>query len=155
MIKTLILKRSFDHPKSALVAGGHRFELYHPDHAEKSRKILYLKIEPRSSEINFEKVEVDANWDGLHGFFTHISEDHSAKIMQCYRGLWQIEEAFRVNKHSLKMRPIYHWSPRRIRSHISLCYLTYAVTKHSIHSCLLYTSPSPRDRQKSRMPSSA
>ena len=113
MIKTLILKRSFDHPKSALVAGGHRFELYHPDHAEKSRKILYLKIEPRSSEINFEKVEVDANWDGLHGFFTHISEDHSAKIMQCYRGLWQIEEAFRVNKHSLKMRLIYHSSPRR------------------------------------------
>ena len=28
-------------------------------------------------------------------------------------------------------------------------------TVHSIFSCLLYTSPSPRDRQKSRMPSSA
>ena len=27
--------------------------------------------------------------------------------------------------------------------------------KHSKHTCLLYTSPSPRDRQKSRMPSSA
>ena len=27
--------------------------------------------------------------------------------------------------------------------------------QNSIHSCLLYTSPSPRDRQKSRMPSSA
>ena len=26
---------------------------------------------------------------------------------------------------------------------------------HSASSCLLYTSPSPRDRQKSRMPSSA
>ena len=25
----------------------------------------------------------------------------------------------------------------------------------NIHACLLYTSPSPRDRQKSRMPSSA
>ena len=25
----------------------------------------------------------------------------------------------------------------------------------TIHTCLLYTSPSPRDRQKSRMPSSA
>ena len=24
-----------------------------------------------------------------------------------------------------------------------------------LHACLLYTSPSPRDRQKSRMPSSA
>ena len=26
---------------------------------------------------------------------------------------------------------------------------------HQTHPCLLYTSPSPRDRQKSRMPSSA
>ena len=29
------------------------------------------------------------------------------------------------------------------------------VFKCHMHSCLLYTSPSPRDRQKSRMPSSA
>ena len=28
-------------------------------------------------------------------------------------------------------------------------------SEESIKSCLLYTSPSPRDRQKSRMPSSA
>ena len=27
--------------------------------------------------------------------------------------------------------------------------------KNIVYSCLLYTSPSPRDRQKSRMPSSA
>ena len=31
----------------------------------------------------------------------------------------------------------------------------YAALKGSHISCLLYTSPSPRDRQKSRMPSSA
>ena len=28
-------------------------------------------------------------------------------------------------------------------------------SSHSVNGCLLYTSPSPRDRQKSRMPSSA
>jgi transposase len=93
----------------------------------------YLKIKSGSAEIDFDKVENDANWDGLHGVITNLSEDHSAKILERYRGLWQIEEAFRVNKHSLKMRPIYHWSPRRIRSHICLCYLTYAVAKHSVH----------------------
>ena len=32
---------------------------------------------------------------------------------------------------------------------------TIAVTKAHIHLCLLYTSPSPRDRTRSRMPSSA
>ena len=33
--------------------------------------------------------------------------------------------------------------------------LKVEVLTEGIHSCLLYTSPSPRDRQKSRMPSSA
>ena len=32
---------------------------------------------------------------------------------------------------------------------------TYATAQSDITTCLLYTSPSPRDRQKSRMPSSA
>ena len=31
----------------------------------------------------------------------------------------------------------------------------YTGTTTDAHVCLLYTSPSPRDRQKSRMPSSA
>ena len=33
--------------------------------------------------------------------------------------------------------------------------VTITVTEMELSSCLLYTSPSPRDRQKSRMPSSA
>ena len=32
---------------------------------------------------------------------------------------------------------------------------THPLSRTFINSCLLYTSPSPRDRQKSRMPSSA
>ena len=34
-------------------------------------------------------------------------------------------------------------------------YEEYVPTSEELHLCLLYTSPSPRDRQKSRMPSSA
>ena len=33
--------------------------------------------------------------------------------------------------------------------------LKFLIKRDDCHSCLLYTSPSPRDRQKSRMPSSA
>src|SRR5678810_944662 len=36
-----------------------------------------------------------------------------------------------------------------------LYYVFPTATKDKIYVCLLYTSPSPRDRQKSRMPSSA
>ena len=38
-------------------------------------------------------------------------------ILSRYRQLWKIEEAFRFNKHDLKMRPVYHWKPDRIKSH--------------------------------------
>ena len=33
--------------------------------------------------------------------------------------------------------------------------MNYEAKSHCTNTCLLYTSPSPRDRQKSRMPSSA
>ena len=36
-----------------------------------------------------------------------------------------------------------------------LFYHAWGITKRSSNSCLLYTSPSPRDRTRSRMPSSA
>ena len=48
-------------------------------------------------------------------------------------------------------------SVKRILHHISICgnrRCTCNLDDH-LHICLLYTSPSPRDRQKSRMPSSA
>ena len=37
----------------------------------------------------------------------------------------------------------------------NLCYQLQLLQALNISNCLLYTSPSPRDRQKSRMPSSA
>ena len=56
----------------------------------------------------------------------------------------QIYELFNTNKYYFLSRP------RRFGKSLLLSTLeAYA------QGCLLYTSPSPRDRQKSRMPSSA
>ena len=46
-------------------------------------------------------------------------------------------------------------SYRRPPPDISLFFSVVAAPKGQAQTCLLYTSPSPRDRQKSRMPSSA
>ena len=48
---------------------------------------------------------------------------------------------------------IHEYSPRKHNTTIAIN--TGAIPEGTINSCLLYTSPSPRDRQKSRMPSSA
>ena len=47
-----------------------------------------------------------------------------------YARLWVIEESFRINKHTLSMRPIYHFKPSRIEAHIALCYMAFAVLRH-------------------------
>ena len=93
----------------------------------------FLQVTGGEAKINELKISEDAQWDGLHGVITNQTEMHATKILERYRGLWQIEEAFRVNKHSLKMRPIFHWTPKRIRAHILICFMSYSLVKYSLH----------------------
>ena len=44
---------------------------------------------------------------------------------------------------------------RAVDRYLDLSEFRQSLAESYSHTCLLYTSPSPRDRQKSRMPSSA
>lgn len=84
-------------------------------------------------EINEDRVLQDAQWDGLHGIITNDKESTPEQLLCYYRRLWIIEESFRINKHTLSMRPIYHFTPRRIKAHILLCYIAFAVSRYLQH----------------------
>ncbi len=103
----------------------------------------FIKVDKTKAVIDEEKISKEALWDGLHGIITNIKEKSAQELLERYRGLWRIEEAFRVNKHSLKMRPIYHWKKRRIEAHIAICFLAYAISytmKHRLHQAGLNLS---------------
>jgi transposase len=75
-------------------------------------------------EINETALKEDEQWDGFHG----IAVSNSAKLVASealsrYKELWHVEEAFRVAKCTLGTRPIFHWVPHRIKSHILLCFI--------------------------------
>lgn len=93
----------------------------------------YVTIKNEHAVINEEKINGDAKWDGLHGVITNVKKESIESILSRYRGLWQIEDAFRVNKHDLKMRPIYHWTPERIKAHIAICFLAFTLAKQSVY----------------------
>lgn len=78
--------------------------------------------------IDENKVQSDAKWDGISGIFTNANLSN-LECLSRYRGLWQIEECFRITKSHLKVRPIFHFSPVRIQGHIALCFLSLAVLK--------------------------
>lgn len=93
----------------------------------------YLTITAGKAAINQSLIDKDALFDGLHGVITNVKEDKAVSILSRYHGLWQIEEAFRVNKHDLKMRPIFHWTPPRIKAHIAICFMAFTIAKQAVY----------------------
>lgn len=84
-------------------------------------------------KINEEKMIKDSLWDGLHGTFTNMKEMEVGEIIYHYHGLWQVEESFRINKHDLRMRPVFHWTPDRIQAHICICFMAFALIRFLQH----------------------
>ncbi|MBS0350732.1 MAG: hypothetical protein JSR33_06035 [Proteobacteria bacterium] len=76
------------------------------------------------------KIAKDAQWDGLHGMISNIPQDAPETLISRYARLWVIEESFRINQHTLQMRPIFHWKAERIHAHVAICYMAFSVLGH-------------------------
>ena len=78
--------------------------------------------------ISDEKIEEDCKWDGFKGYITNTNLD-AKRIIEQYHGLWVVERAFRISKGTLEMRPMFHFTERRIEAHICICFIAYKVYK--------------------------
>lgn len=78
--------------------------------------------------INQEKINEDEKWDGLKGYLTN-SDLSVNQVYEQYNGLWVIERAYRVIKGTLEMRPMFHFTPKRIEAHVCICFVAYKVYK--------------------------
>ncbi|MBU0683873.1 MAG: IS1634 family transposase [Candidatus Omnitrophica bacterium] len=91
----------------------------------------YLKVDGNVSiELNDEKIEKASRWDGLHGVVTNAENLSEQEILKQYNHLWEVENAFRITKHDLKVRPVFHWKPRRVKAHIAIAFVSYSVVKY-------------------------
>ena len=81
-----------------------------------------------SVSINEDKIHEDEQWDGLKGYITNTKLP-SAEVVTQYRGLWEVERAFRVSKGTIETRPIFHFTERRIEAHVCLCFVAFKIYK--------------------------
>jgi transposase len=89
----------------------------------------YLKLDGEIKvDIDRDKFTADGKWDGLKGYLTNTTLSKE-EIIENYNHLWRIEKAFRVSKHDLKIRPIYHRLHRRIEAHVCIAFAAYKVFK--------------------------
>lgn len=88
----------------------------------------YLKVKQSGwAVLNEDKIQSESLWDGFSAIIANNTKQTAQDLLWKYKNLWQIEAAFRMNKHDLKMRPIYHWTPKRIKAHILICFIAYGL----------------------------
>jgi len=78
--------------------------------------------------INEDKIRDDKQWDGLKGYLTNTTLD-AKDVYEQYNGLWVIERAYRISKGALELRPMFHFTPKRIEAHVCICFVAYKVYK--------------------------
>jgi len=74
-------------------------------------------------EIDPARIQEDAQWDGFYGIQSSHRELSPAFVISAYHSLWKIEDSFRLIKCTPQARPIFHWTPRRIKGHLIMCFL--------------------------------
>lgn len=79
-------------------------------------------------KIDEDKIRDDEKWDGLKGYVTN-TDLPAADVISQYTGLWTVENSFRITKGSFEMRPIFHFTERRIVAHICICFVALKVFK--------------------------
>jgi transposase len=99
------------------------------EHINKRGYNKFLEISDNVKvNINEQKIIEDSQWDGLKGYITNTKLPAEA-VYEQYRELWVIERAYRVTKGTLEMRPMFHFTTKRIEAHVCICFVAYKVYK--------------------------
>jgi hypothetical protein len=103
--------------------------------ASKVDKYFRWEITPQGLrwERDAERIQRDAALDGIYVLRTSVSEQFldTPQTVLAYKRLAAVERAFRSLKSvDLKVRPIYHRAPDRVRAHVFLALLAYYVEWH-------------------------
>ncbi|WPX09246.1 IS1634 family transposase [Anaerocellum danielii] len=80
-------------------------------------------------QLDEEAIKEDERFDGYYAIQTSKLDMTAEEILRAYHDLWKIEESFRVMKSSLEVRPIFHWTEKRIKGHFVVCFLAFLLER--------------------------
>ena len=68
---------------------------------------------------------------GLKGYVTNIpiTAMPGQEVIDAYHDLWNIEQSFRMSKHDLKARPIFHHQAEAIEAHLTIVFTALAIAR--------------------------
>ena len=91
----------------------------HDDPHHKGRTRLEIAVEQKTENSQWAELS-----DGCYLLRTNLQCQDATALWKTYIGLTQIEDSFRISKHDLGLRPIYHHKQERAQTHILVCFLS-------------------------------
>ena len=86
--------------------------------------------------FNYDVIEEEEKYDGYYAIVTNLFNEgenegkyNDAQVIDIYRGLWRIEDAFAVTKGELETRPVFLSRKDRIRAHFLTCFISLIIVR--------------------------
>lgn len=76
-----------------------------------------------------DKIDEEEKYDGYYSIVTSEKELSDKEIRNIYKGLWKIEETFKITKTNLETRPVYVWTIEHIEAHFLTCFISLVILR--------------------------
>ena len=100
--------------------------------------IKNIKVDKETGEIkNYEdylyldevRIAEEERLDGYYAIITSELDETDEQIVKLYRGLWKIEESFKISKGVLGTRPLYLKTEEHINAHFLICFVALLIAR--------------------------
>lgn len=107
-------------------------------HFGAAKYVRGLKVDARTGELleaatalelDEERLAAEEACDGYYCIVTSETEMPDDEVIGAYRGLWRIEESFKVTKSDLETRPVYVSREEHIEAHFLTCYVALCILR--------------------------
>jgi transposase len=98
----------------------------------KMKKVKFVSSSNNEIALNEKLIEKTKRLLGIKGYFTDLKSTdlNDQEVIERYHQLYKVEHAFRISKHDLETRPIFHSKEEPIKLHILICFMALAISKH-------------------------
>lgn len=79
--------------------------------------------------LDIEKIQEEEKYDGYYAIVTSELDETDSNIINAYRGLWRIEESFKITKSTLDARPVYLSRKDHINAHFLTCFIALTIAR--------------------------
>lgn len=79
--------------------------------------------------LKLDKIKEEEKFDGYYSIVTSEKHLSDKEIRDIYKGLWKIEESFKITKSNLETRPVFVWTKEHIEAHFLTCFISLVILR--------------------------